>query len=263
MADVHRITVGDVEIIALSEGTGARPASWMFPENAPSVLTAYRDLLDAEANVVMNFGCFVLRADGQTVLVDAGNGPERNGPLLRELEAAGVRVDEIDLVLFTHLHVAHTGWNIDRNTGAARFSHARYLVPRVDFEYYTAGGSASVAHDIAPLAALGALELIESERSLVTLPTPGHTPGHASIVVTSQGRHALISGDAFVSRVSLAEPDWHVAADWDGAVAARTRHALIVRAERDDALVALSHFPAPGLGHFATIEGRRTWVPID
>ncbi len=260
-----RITIGDVEIVALSDGQGARPASWMFPEDAARVLDTYRDQLTAAGDVVLNFGCYLLRADGRTVLVDAGNGPERGGPLLDQLAEAGVPSDAIDLVLFTHLHGDHTGWNINRETGAARFSRARYLVPRIDFDHYTAGGSASVARDIAPLAALGALDLIEGERaltpSLTTLPTPGHTPGHTGLVVTSQGQHALVLGDAFVSRVSLAEPDWTVAADWNAQVAARTRRALLERAERGSALVALSHFPAPSLGRFAARDGRRAWVP--
>jgi glyoxylase-like metal-dependent hydrolase (beta-lactamase superfamily II) len=256
-----RGTVGDVEIVALSDGQGARPASWMFPEDSARVLEAYGDLLTADGDVVLNYGSFLLRADGRTVLVDTGNGPERGGPLLDQIAEAGVAPEDVDLLLFTHLHGDHTGWNIDRETGRARFPRARYLVPRLDFDHYTAGGSASVARDIAPLAALGALDLIEGERaltpSLTTLPSPGHTPGHTGIAIVSQGVHALILGDAFVSRISLAQPDWRVAADWDGPTAARTRHALLHRARRDQALVALSHFPAPGLGRFDA----GTWVP--
>ncbi len=263
---MQRVTVGDVEIVALTDGGGPRPATWMFPEDATRALETYRDLLDADGNVVLNYGCYLLRADGRTVLVDAGNGPERGGPLLRELAEAGVAPDDIDLVLFTHLHGDHTGWNINRDTGGALFSRARYLVPRVDFDWYTAAGSVSVARDIAPLAGLGALELIEGERalsqSLTTLPAPGHTPGHMAFAVTSGGQHALILGDAFVSCVSLAEPEWRVAADWDAETAARTRQALLIRADRNDALVALSHFPAPGLGRIAVRDGRRAWVPI-
>jgi glyoxylase-like metal-dependent hydrolase (beta-lactamase superfamily II) len=259
-----RVTVGDVEIVALSDGPGVFPATRVFP-NAGDALVRYAHLLDAEGNIHQNFGSFLLRADGRTVLVDTGNGPEREGRLMRELDSAGVRTDEIDTVIFTHLHGDHTGWNLQREDGKPRFSRARYLVPKGDWDHGIAqnreGGSFN--RDIRPLEALGVLDLIEGERpispSLTTLPTPGHTPGHTTIVVRSGGAEAYILGDAFLSPIDVAEMDWATSWDGDAETTVRTRHMLAARIEAADALVGASHLPAPGLGHFVVVGGRRAW----
>ena len=263
---MDRITVGNVEIIAISDGTAAVPAARLFPDNLDGVREQYHGLLDGDEAFRINFGCFLLRADGRTVLVDTGNGPEREGPLLQEIAAAGVKLEEIDFVVFTHLHGDHIGWNIERETGKARFPRARYLVPRADFDHYTAAETPSVARDIAPLAQLGALDLIEGEHaitaSLTTLPAPGHTPGHMGIAVVSQGQHALVLGDAFVAPISVARPEWRLGADWDGAMGIATRRALSARIERDAAVVALSHAQPTSFGRFEAADGHQRWASI-
>lgn len=263
-----RIQVGNVEIVALSDGEGAYPASRTYA-SAGDAISKYHDLMDADGNVRQNFGSFLLRADGRTVLVDTGNGPERDGPLMRELGAAGIVPGEIDIVIFTHLHGDHTGWNLERDSGGPRFTNARYWVPRADWDYGLAqnreGGSFN--RDIRPLEALGVLELIEGERaltpSLVTLPTPGHTPGHTSIVVRSDGLEAYIIGDAFLTPIDVAEPDWPTGWDNDPEQTVRTRHTLLRRFEQaHDPIIGGSHLPLPSLGRFVVREGRRTWLGI-
>ena len=265
---MERVRVGNVEIVALSDGGGAYPATNTYAA-AGDAIQRYAHLFDANGNVTQNFACFLLRADGRTALVECGNGPEREGQLLRELDAAGVQPGDIDTVIFTHLHGDHTGWNLERDGGKPRFTSARYLVPRADWdrgiEQNREGGSFN--RDVRPLEALGVLELIEGERaltpSLVTLPTPGHTPGHTSIVVRSGGEEAYIIGDAFITPVDVAEPDWPTAWDADPEQTVRTRHQLLARIEPIDALVGASHLPAPSLGHFVMVEGKRTWRGVD
>ncbi|MSP22176.1 MAG: MBL fold metallo-hydrolase [Dehalococcoidia bacterium] len=260
---MQRVTVGNVEITSLIDMASPSSAARVYVENADR-LGEYQDLLDAAGNLVLTFASFLLRADGRTVLVDAGNGPEAQGKLMEELAAAGVRPDEIDAVVFTHLHGDHTGWNLDRDTGALRFPKARYLVPRGDWEHYRTQEPPprSFSRDVAPLEALGVLELIDGEHtispSLVTLHTPGHTPGHMSVVVTSQGQHAYVIGDAFLTPVDVAEPDWVTTWDWMPAPVRETRQMLLSRIESSNLLVAASHLP-DGLGHFGRSEGRRTW----
>lgn len=177
---MERVTVGNVEVLALAEGSFTPPAEQLYP-TAGEALARYREHINAEGNVEMYVGCFLLRADGRTVLVDTGLGPEAQGTLMRELEAGGVAASDVDVVVFTHLHGDHTGWNLDRESGQPNFPRARYLVPRVDWDHFNADLPESFIRDVAPLEQLGVLELFEGEHSVTpsvtTLPAPGHTPG--------------------------------------------------------------------------------------
>lgn len=259
---MQRVIVGDVELISLLDGTEAYDASAVY-RDAGDALARHGDLLDPPGKVTLPFSSFLLRDEGHTVLVDTGNGPEAQGRLLEELGQAGCGVGDIDAVVFTHLHGDHTGWNIDRDSGAPRFPNARYLVPRGDWEHYRAADppSASFARDVAVLDGLGVMELVDDgyviSPSLATLHTPGHTPGHMTVVVNSNGAQAYVIGDAFVTEVDVAEPDWATSFDWSAPDVRRTRGLLLERLEATDALLAASHLPAPGIGKFAMVDSRR------
>ncbi len=259
---MQKARVGNVEIVALSDGTQGYPAASVYP-GAGDRLADHSASLSADGKVEMNFGCLLVRADGTTVLVDTGLGPESKGQLMDDLRAAGVANDEIDLVLFTHLHGDHTGWNIDRESGKPSFGKARYLVPKGDWDHYAAQGRGSFKRDILPLEAVGCLDLIAGEHavspSLTAIPTPGHTPGHTSLVIDSDGERGLILGDVVISPVDALNPRWDNSFDWDHDVARSTRLSLLWRLEREGALVGASHLPAPGLGRFVRVQGRRRW----
>jgi glyoxylase-like metal-dependent hydrolase (beta-lactamase superfamily II) len=261
---MEKTRVGSVEVIALVDMEAAYPATAVYPK-AGDALGAYRDRLDGEGRVKLNFGCFLLLADGRSVLVDAGWGPENGGRLPAEIAAAGLAPDDIDSVVFTHLHSDHTGWNLERTSGRPLFPKARYLVPRKDWEHYagTASPVASFERDVRPLQALGCLDLIDGERiltpSLTAVATPGHTPGHTSVVIDSGGERGFILGDVVLSSIDAEQPEWENSFDWDATIARATRLAVLERLEREGALVGASHLPAPGLGRFLRAEGRRSW----
>ena len=263
-AHVSRVVVGEVELVSLLDGASAFDAAKVYLE-AGDALAQYSDLLDSLGRVPLPFSSFLLRDGARTVLVDTGNGPEADGDLLNELRRAGVAVGDIDVVVFTHLHGDHTGWNIDRGSGRATFPNARYLVPRGDWDHYRAADPvpSSFTRDIAALQQLGVLELIDDAHAispaLTTLHTPGHTPGHMSIVVSSQGALAYVIGDAFVTAVDVAEPDWVTSFDWSGSEVRSTRQLLLERVAAADAIVAGSHLPAPGIGRFIAAGGRRAF----
>jgi glyoxylase-like metal-dependent hydrolase (beta-lactamase superfamily II) len=264
---MKKARVGDVEVVALVDAMQGYGAAQCYP-NAPDVAERYREHLTPEGHIPLTFACFLLRAAGRTLLVDTGLGPESGGKLLEGMQAIGVSPPEVDTVLFTHLHGDHTGWNIDRQTSRPLFSKARYLVPKGDWEHYGSREKppGSFMRDVKPLEALGCLDLIEGEHSLgpsmTTLRTPGHTPGHLSVVIQSAGERGLIIGDVLVSTLDILEPSLQSSFDWDHGIAFKTRTAMLDRLEREQPLVGASHLPGDGLGRLLVSDGKRSWQPL-
>jgi len=271
------VRVGNVEIMALSDGLLEFDLCNFFPTIPQDDWQPYESHLTPDHHVRFNLGSYLIRTEGRTVLVDTGLGPRPAdtpdvpwGELLRDFQTKGVRPDEVDMVLLTHLHRDHVGWNLQREGArwVPTFAKARYWMSAKDWE---------ACHEpeiqpqrfpnaptcVWPLAELGLVELMQGEhsitRELTAVPTPGHTPGHVSILVTSQGERALVLGDAAHSPVQLQETDWVSRADMDPELTRQTRRALVDRIEREQILVAAGHFPAPGFGRIVRLDGRRYW----
>jgi glyoxylase-like metal-dependent hydrolase (beta-lactamase superfamily II) len=262
---VERRTVGNVEIIALVDTLQTYPGTAIYPQ-AGDALQRFTAYMDADGGVELNFASFVLIDGDVTVLIDTGWGPEYQGRLPEELAAAGLKATDIDVITYTHLHGDHTGWNFDRATGQPLFPTARYLVPKADWDHYRAQSPqpASFVRDLEPLEALGRCELIDGETrlapSLTTLPTPGHTPGHTSVVIQSGGERGMVLGDVVISEIDAEMPELQTSFDWDHGVARATREAMIARLSGDGSLVGASHLRTPGFGRFETQAGRSRWV---
>jgi len=257
---MQRTTVGTVELIALIDTIEAYPATSIYPA---ADLARYGQHLDADGAIALNFACFLVRDGTVTLLVDTGYGPEHGGKLLEELAEARVERTAIDLVLFTHLHGDHTGWNFDRQTGDPLFPNARYLVPKADWDHYGANPNDSFDRDVRPLQQLARIDLIEGERNLsealTAVPTPGHTPGHTSVAITSGGERGFILGDVVISAIDAEDPTIESVFDSDNAVAKETRVRTIEQLIADGSLVGASHLPAPGLGRFVRTTARQYW----
>jgi glyoxylase-like metal-dependent hydrolase (beta-lactamase superfamily II) len=271
------IRLGNVEILSLSDGMLEFDLCNFFPTIPDEHWRPYESHLTTERHVRFNLGSYLVRADGRTILVDTGLGPKPAempeapwGTLLEEFTAHGVRPEEVDMVVMTHLHRDHVGWNLRSQAGqyTPTFPNARYWMSTKDWE---ACHQPEVQRDrfpnaptcVWPLADLGLVELMAGEhtltRELTALPTPGHTPGHMSILITSQGERALILGDVAHNPAQVHETDWVSRADMDPEVTKTTRRALMERLEREGMVVAAGHFPAPGFGKIIRLEGRRYW----
>src|SRR5919199_116931 len=218
----NTIRVGNVEILSLSDGLLEFDLCNFFPTIPQEQWQPYEAHLTEEHHVRFNLGSFLVRSEGRTILVDTGLGPKPAdapealwGQLLADFQANGVRPDEVDMVVMTHLHRDHVGWNL-----LMQGEHAL-------------------------------------TRDLTALPTPGHTPGHMSLLITSQGERALILGDAAHSPAQVYETDWVSRADMDPEVTRQTRRALVERIEREEIVVAAGHFEAPGFGKIIRLQGRR------
>lgn len=275
----QKMMVGNVEITSLSDGAMEFDLCNFFPAISAENWLPYPEHLTPEHRVRFNLACFLVRSEGHTILVDTGLGPKPAdspdagwGSLMEDFKDNGLRPEDIDMVVMTHLHRDHVGWNLVSQSGKYHptFPRARYWMSRLDWEAChrpeLRERFPNAPSCVWPLDELGRLELMDGEYSLTgdltTLPTPGHTPGHMSIMVASQGERALILGDVLHNTVQVHETDWTSRADLDAGQARITRRNLIEKLERDEILVAAVHLPAPGFGKVVRLRGRRYWQAI-
>ena len=275
-----RIRVGNAEIVfALDMIPPPRPPDAFFEGVSAADWLPYQDILE-DGQIQLYYGHFFVRSMGKTVMVDTGMGPgphpdrgNRTGDLLNQLRAQGVGPDDVDIVAHTHLHADHVGWNVDYSGGLPKpyFPNARYLVPRLDWEHFTQpqhlAEAPQVRDSVLPLERLGLMDLVDEGHRITdevtTLDTPGHTPGHQVILVSSQGEKAMIVGDAIHSSVQIQEPDWCAGVDTSKPDSRRSRHALLERAESDGYVVAAGHFhPRQHIGRVMRAQGRRYWQAL-
>ena len=223
--------------------------------------------IDDDSAWWLPFNAFLVRTGGAIVLVDTGVGPagsgdpfleERAGRLPELLSAAAVQPEDVDLVVFTHLHVDHVGWNM--RDGSPFFPSARYVSHRADFDNFTTRypDRRYVRDQLAALHATGRLELIDESSS----PFPGveieHVPGHTagSCVVTIEG--ATFLGDVAVHELQLADPGVGYVFEEDRPAAAAARRRLLPRLAADGSLVASPHL---GLGRIHAAGDGFGWEP--
>ncbi len=230
---------------------------------------------------------FVIESQGRRIIVDTcvgndktrGNGAwdKLQGPFLADLAAAGYERESIDTVLCTHLHIDHVGWNTMLIEGEWQptFANARYLFGRTEWQHWQQETVAATAGDvdpeiaeavietqavnqdsIRPVIEAGLHELVEMDQRItdeVQLePTPGHTPGHVSVVIHSAGKRAVITGDMMHHPIQCALPGVASKFDHDVAAAKATRIDFLKRYCDDDVLVLGTHFAAPTAGRLVS-----------
>ncbi len=269
------VKVGNAEIIALLDLPVDFPLSVVFAAVPAESWAPYEALYPSSisnGNLHTNFQCFVIRSPAGNVLVDTGAGPGpiemlggARGNLMTEVKAKGIDLDSIQTVVFTHLHFDHTGW---ANAGGTPLcKNARYLAPEADWA--NLGNAAAGYGDEAalkPLRDSGRLELVSGETHVtpeVTLiPTPGHTPGHQSVVLASAGERGFIAGDIAASPAILQETEWSFGFDGDPPTAIATRKRVVERLEQDGTITAFGHFPHPGFGRLVREGNRRVFKAL-
>jgi glyoxylase-like metal-dependent hydrolase (beta-lactamase superfamily II) len=186
---------------------------------------------------------------------------------LQDLNAAGFPPESFDVVLCTHLHLDHVGWNtmlIDGNW-VPTFPEARYLLERTEFDYVRSGNEAEdveqwlqdsnrdvMADSIKPVVDAGLVDLVDNQHRICAevslIPTPGHSIGHVSVSIESQGEAALITGDFIHHPCQLAHPEWSVTTDYDGSQSVTTRTKMFNEIADTPTLIIGTHWPAPTAG---------------
>lgn len=259
-------TIGAVEVTEIAELITTSAAHWLLPDATADKIREIEWLVPhyatPEGKVHMTVRALVIESDGRRILVDTclGNDKEREiaawnmraGTFLEDLTAAGFPPESIDTVLCTHLHVDHVGWNTRLVDGewVPTFPNARYLFADVEWEHWQRDDSGMDqvlrSDSIQPVIDAGLVDLIATDARItshVTLtPTPGHTPGHVSVMIESEGSSAVITGDLSHMVCQAAHPEWGSTFDVDSAQAEATRRRRFGEWADTDVLVLGTHW---------------------
>ena len=278
----HRL--GNLDLHILSDGLYYQDAGAVFGI-VPRLLWERLGIeLNDRHQMALGLNSLLLRSQGQTILIETGVG-EKERPLgqtarpggvslLDELQAAGVSPEHVDIVINTHLHADHCGWNTRKDAPGAyvpAFPRARYLIQRGEWEAAMHPNERTratyLAENIAPLEAAGQLELVDGEMSVtdeVTIvPTHGHTAHHASVLLASGGEKGIYIGDMIQHHVQLERAAWVSSFDVFPLEAMETKKTVVQNAIDDDQLVIVVHAPFPGLGRMTrSSDGKNKWISI-
>ena len=274
------LNVGSIRVTSLSDGNVVFDPRMMFPETPLEHWSHYYDIFPecfSGKHFLMNLGVFVMSSGGKNVIADTGFGPhgkmlgsDTSAELMDDFVRKGVKTDDIDTVFMSHLHADHVGWNIDPSTSdVPTFPNARYTVHRADWDHFTVPdddsefGMEPIERSVIPLQEIGVLDLMDGETELApgvtAIPTPGHTPGHMALMLSSGRDRALFVGDILINPMHATDTDLPFALDTDPAEAMKVRHEVLDKAENEGITVLGSHLSPPGWGTMVRWEGRRYW----
>lgn len=270
-----KATVGAVEITPLLDCRLLMNPHNFMPGHGEAILEEYGHVADSRGLLPMAISCYLLRSEGKTILVDSGLGNRRRpqfplGHLDEAIAEAGLSPADIDIVLNTHMHIDHVGWNtVDRPDGTREvfFPHAEFWYQQVEWEYWmqperlAEPGNLHLVECVEPLKDTGRVKLVSTETAITAdltyVSTPGHTPGHVAIGIASQGERGVIVGDASHHPVQLLHPDWSPTADWDPVMSGATRDRLFDRAIDEERTWIAGHWEHPGIGRLIRLDGKR------
>ena len=267
--------VGNVKITRVIEMQVSGGSKFILPDATRDAVQKIDWLTphfaEPDGRLIMSIHALIIEAGDRRIVVDTclGNDKERgipgwnmrHGPFLEDISAAGYPRESIDTVLCTHLHVDHVGWNtmwVDEKW-IPTFPNARYLFGRTEWDHWSqeqnsqARGEDIIGDSVQPIVDANLADLVDSDHKITDEiwlePTPGHTPGHVSVRISSQGADALITGDFMHHPCQMARPNWRSSADYDGEWAENTRNGLLEQYADQPVLVIGTHFATPTAGH--------------
>jgi glyoxylase-like metal-dependent hydrolase (beta-lactamase superfamily II) len=283
------VGVGDITVTYLPDGHAWLNPAVFFPASSPDGWATHAEFLDRRGWFPVSIGSFLIRTGERAILVDLGLGsvdftlPDlasfTGGRLLDSLAAEGLAPADVDTVVYTHLHHDHVGWTTDvapaPNAPAGRTVHgltfpaARHLVSEAEWRHWDGTAELVGPDPVAVQAPLRDRITFLSDGDEVAAgvrvrATPGHTPGHHSLVVTDpsgrDGRRLVILGDVMHCQVQVSESHWSFAFDADPDQATATREQTLKELEDANTIVAGGHFAGNVFGRVRPPVARRAWA---
>jgi glyoxylase-like metal-dependent hydrolase (beta-lactamase superfamily II) len=275
-APLQTTMIGDIRVTYLPDGETRLVPTAFFPASTEEGWTLHPEWLDEEGRLVASIGGFLVESGDRKVLLDTGFGPRHvefpgfgpfdGGQLLESLSRADVEPEDIDTVVYTHLHLDHVNASVrsDGEAWSLAFPNATFLIRQHEWSHWAGKNDPAGIYQETEEAIRDRVELFDADRTVAPgislMSTPGHTPGHNSVVVSSGPERAIILGDVVHCPVQLEEEEWACVFDVDGALARSTRDRLLAELEGSDTVVAGGHFSDFSFGRVMRGEGRRQWT---
>ncbi|WP_406485768.1 MBL fold metallo-hydrolase [Streptomyces phaeochromogenes] len=291
------IAIGDVSVTRVFEWSGdIATREQLIPSSNRPDWEAHKSLLvpdfwdPATDNVKLCAQTFVVKSGGRTILIDTGIGndkdrlwfPTLHSQFLDALTKAGAAPEQVDLVVATHLHTDHVGWNTTLADGQwlPTFPNATYLFPQEDFDHWNPEGhdeppggpaySDAFKDSVIPVVHAGQAQFVTGEHvidgNVRLVPAPGHSPGSTVIEVASRGESALFTGDLVHSPMQILGHEHASCFDEDPAQAATSRDRVLRQAAETHAAVFTGHFNVDKAARIAR-KGQRyildSWTPLN
>ncbi|MET0337999.1 MAG: MBL fold metallo-hydrolase [Caulobacter sp.] len=273
--------VGDVTITKVVEVESAGGLTGMIPQATPEALLAIPWLqphfMTPDGKLIGSVHALIVQTPSKRIIVDTCSGDDKPRPytpmdmlksgFMDRMNAAGFPPESIDVVLCTHLHVDHVGWNTTLVDGVWKptFTNARYLYNRTEYDYWEKGEDSVqmkgwdriqrlvFADSVKPILDAGLADFVEPTHQICEevdlVPTHGHSPGHVSVRIRSKGEQAFITGDMAHSPAQLAHPEWATVLDTDPEESTRTRHRIWSTYAGTPTLIIGTHWGGPTAGH--------------
>jgi glyoxylase-like metal-dependent hydrolase (beta-lactamase superfamily II) len=280
--------IGAVRLTVVSDGVYYYDAGSIFGVVPRVMWERVAPPLDEQYRMPLALNCLLVRSEGKTILIESGVGgkpgdrenasPAEDGTLLDSLAALDVAPEDIDVVVNTHLHSDHCGWNTSVVEGGGdtegeslrpTFPNATYIVSSAEWRDATHPNERTRAtyleRNIAPVA--GHLETVDGEHKITEevrfLPAPGHTEGHGCVVIRSGREWGLYTGDIVQHRVQFERTAWVSGLDILPMVSMETKKQLAERCIEEQALVIMTHASYPGVMRMVRNErGHRQLIDV-
>lgn len=277
---MNTFKIGHLDVTVLSDGFARAPGTMYFQGTTAEQWEPHKRWLDHAGNVEFPFSCFLVRSGDQTVLIDTGLGPVdmfgfKGGDLLGEMAKAGVRPEDVDTVFVTHLHIDHCGTVavVEGESAHPTFPNATYRWSSEEHNYWTTSLDSAFLAPAQKDYMRGMFAGVEGHvktaddgesiaRGVNVIATPGHTPGHSGIILSSGAERAFVLGDAISCPAQLTETEWSGMGDMDKELARKSQEIVAKEAEATGALLTAAHFPGLTFGRVLMGEGKRYWKPV-
>jgi len=277
----YRIMLGDFEITALSDGTTELPVDKLLKNTTPEKVNATLAKSFLKSPLEGSFNGFLINTGSKLVLIDTGAGTLFSptlGKLAANLKASGYQPEQVDEIYITHFHPDHVGGLTA--DGKPVFPNAVVRADKLESDYWLSDANLAKAPDdmkgffqgakamLAPYVAAGKYQTFTAAGELVpgikAAPSIGHTPGHSSYVVESQGQKLVLIGDLIhVAAVQFPDPTVVIGFDTDTKAAEAERQKEFAAAAKQGYLVGGAHLSFPGLGHLRADGKGYDWIPVN